>query len=106
MTRLEVMRLRGDMIVTYMILSGKDELKPRMFFDLAAEEAGPRMRKVDGVRNIRPAGSKMDIRRYSFSQRVTNPWNSLPNSLKGVGTVEGFKIKFDEFVMSGRLGAR
>ena len=47
----------------------------------------------------------MDIRRYSFSQRVVNTWNSLPDSLKGVKTVLGFKIGYDEWVRGGRLGA-
>jgi hypothetical protein len=57
------------------------------------------------VRNIRPDRAKLDIRRYSFSQRVANRWNSLPDSLKGTMTVLGFKIGYDELVESGRLGA-
>ena len=47
----------------------------------------------------------MDIRRYYFSHRVVNTWNALPDSLKGVGMVLGFKLGYDEWVSGGRLGA-
>jgi hypothetical protein len=53
---------------------------------------------------VRSVESRLDIRRFSFSQRVANLWNSLPDSLKGVRNVEEFQIRYDEFVK--RLGAR
>ena len=38
-------------------------------------------------------------------QRVVRTWNPLPDSLKRVGTVEGFKIGYDEWVGGGgRVG--
>jgi hypothetical protein len=40
------------------------------------------------VLNIRGRNDRLDIRRNSFSQRVVN--TSLPDSLKGVGTVLAF----------------
>ena len=39
--------------------------------------------------NIRVWNDRLDIRRNSFSQRVVN--TSLPDSLKGVGTVLAFR---------------
>ena len=48
---------------------------------------------------------KLDIRRNSFSQRVVTPWNALPARVKGVLTVEGFKVGYDEWVRGGRVGA-
>ena len=57
------------------------------------------------VRNIRPDRAKLGIRRYSFSQRVANRWNSLPDNLKRAKTVLEFKIGYDEMVEGGRLGA-
>ena len=81
------------MIATYRIMTGKDKVDPRTFFDMAEEGAGPRTRLVAGVHNIRETRSRLDIRRYSFSQRVASTWNSPKQlSLKGVGTVLGFKI--------------
>ena len=55
--------------------------------------------------NIRKTRSRLDIRRYSFNQRVAITCNSLPSSLKGVGTVLGFKIGYVKWVNAGRLGA-
>ena len=55
--------------------------------------------------NIQKTRSRLDIRRYSFNQRVASTCNSLPSSLKGVGTVLGFKIGYVKWVNAGRLGA-
>ena len=73
MTSLLDKRVRGNMIATYRIMTGKDMVDPRTFFDMAEEWAGPRTRLVAGVHNIRETRSRLDIRRYSFSQRVTSP---------------------------------
>ena len=47
----------------------------------------------------------MDIRRNTFSQRVFSTWNSLPDSVKGVLTVDGFKMGYDRWMSGGRVGA-
>ena len=92
----EERRGRGDMIATYKIMLGKDKVDPRLLFDVGGEGETPRTRGEARV---------LDIRRYSFSHRVVNTWNSLPDSLKGVGTLLGFKIGYNEWVSGGRLGA-
>ena len=104
MTSLEDRRVRGDMITTYRIMTGKDKVDPRLFFDLVADGVGPRTRGVRGVYNIRAVNDRLEVRRNFFSQRVVNTWNSLPDSLRGVGTVLGFKTGY-EWVSRGRLGA-
>ena len=82
-------------------------MDPRLFFDMVAdgEAEGLRTRRGTGVFNIRVTNDRLDIRRNSFSQRVANTWNSLPDSLKGVNTVLAFKIGYDEWVNGGRVGA-
>jgi hypothetical protein len=49
----------------------------------------PRTRQAAGVHHIRAQAvrPKLDIKRFSFSQRVLSIWNLLPESLKGVGVV-------------------
>ena len=37
----------------------------------------------------------INVRRYSFSQRVVNDWNSLPTEVVQVPDVESFKTKLD-----------
>ena len=100
-------RMRGDMIATYKIMTGKDKVEPGVFFGLAGDGPGPWTRQAAGAHHIRAQAvkPKLDIRRYSFSQRVISTWNLLPESLKGVGTVLQFKIGYDEWVSQGRLGA-
>ena len=104
MTSLEDGRLRGDMIATYKILSGKDKVDPSLLFDLPAVGPGLRTRLTAGIHPIcvRP---RLDIRRNTFSQRVVSTWNSLPDSVKGVLTVDGFKMGYDRWMSGGRVGA-
>ena len=104
MTTLADRRVRGDMIATYKIMSGKDKVDPGLFFDLVADGVGPRTRAATGAPSIRLKGWRIDIRKYSFGLRVTSGWNSLPDSLRSVGTVLEFKIGYDEWVRGRRLG--
>ena len=66
MTTLADRRVRGDMIATYKIMSGKDKVEPGLFFDLVADGEGPRTRAATGAQNIRVKGWRLDIRKYSF----------------------------------------
>ena len=43
----------------------------------------------------------MDIRRHSYSHRVVNNWNSLPDSTKVAVTLLEFKIAYDVWVKRG-----
>ena len=86
MTSLEDRRVRGDMIPTYRIMTGKDKVDPGHFFDLVADGSGSR---VTGVYNIRGVNDRLVIRKNSFSQRVVTTWNSLPDSLRGWGQCWG-----------------
>ena len=56
-------RMRGDMITTYKIMTGKDRIDPGEFFELAAEGPGPITRRAAGVHNIRGVRARLDIRR-------------------------------------------
>ena len=39
----------------------------------------------------------LDIRKYFFSQRVVNAWNSLPQKIVDADSVNSFKNRLDEF---------
>ena len=107
MTTLEDRRARGDMIATYKVLSRKDRVEPSLLFRLPEDGTGLQTRQAAGVHPIRTqlVRPKLDIRRNTFSQRVVTPWNALPARVKGVLTVEGFKVGYDEWVSEGRVGA-
>jgi len=40
---------------------------------------------------------KYDLRKYSFSVRVVNIWNSLPNWIVSANTTDTFKARLDKF---------
>jgi len=39
---------------------------------------------------------KYDLRKYSFSVRVVNVWNSLPNWVVSANTTDTFKARLDK----------
>ena len=48
--------------------------------------------------------SRTDVRRFSFSQRVVNEWNSLPDWVVKSDSVHSFKVNIDKyFTNTGRL---
>ena len=103
MLSLEERRVRGDMIATYKIMSSKDKVDPGLL-EMGGEGEGPMTRGEARVHSFRQRRARLYIRRYSFSHRVVSLWNSLPNSIKEVGTVLAFKIGYDEWVSGGVLG--
>jgi len=40
-----------------------------------------------------------DLRKYYFSARIVNSWNSLPNHVADVNSVNVFKARLDRFWM-------
>ena len=63
-TTLEIRRDRGNMIETYKILSGKEQIDREQFFQLDRNEHGLR---GHGWKIVKKR-SRLDVRKYSFSQ--------------------------------------
>jgi len=40
---------------------------------------------------------RLDIRKYSFSSRIVNIWNSLPDQVVVVSSIDLFKARLDNF---------
>ena len=81
------------MIETYKILSGKEDIDSRSFFSMAPVRGDPEI-----ARNlkIRKKGVRTNIRKFVFSQRVVNKWNSLSNEEVNAAKTSGFKANFDK----------
>jgi len=43
--------------------------------------------------------SHYDLRKFSFTNRIVNIWNSLPNAVVDVDSVDLFKSRCDNFCM-------
>ena len=84
--------IRGDMIEMYEILSGKYDIAvtPRVNRDYNSITRGNDLR-LQKTRVI------YDLRKYYFTNRVLNIWNSLPNYVVLSDTVNTFKSRLDKF---------
>ena len=96
LSTLKQRRMRGDMIQTWKILHGHDNVDEKTWFVRAAETAARTTRQSDSRFNIVGSRANTDLRKNTFSIRVVNKWNSLPEELKSVSTLVAFKNMFDK----------
>ena len=92
-------RLRGDLIETYKILTGKSDVRYTTWFKLAKDQVGTvATRHQTGYLNlVIPPNAKSEVRRNFFSHRVVPFWNQLPNHVKMVEKTNDFKNEYDRF---------
>ena len=88
---LKFRRQRGDMIEMYKILTGKyDNLVTPNIPILSESRTGGNSLKIVNRRCH-------DLRKYSFCNRITNVWNSLPEDIVTAPSVIFFKNRLDKF---------
>ena len=92
LTTLETRRLRGDQTEVFKIVNGYEDVDRNMFFKLE-EGNRPRGQKAALVNEQ----CRLDMRKYSFSQRVINEWNKLPNDCLNASRVNMFKNRIDRY---------
>ena len=94
LTTLETKRLRGDQIEVFKIMNGYEDVDRYMFFKLK-EGSITRGHKTALVKEQ----CRLDMRKYSFSQRVINEWNKLPNDCVNASSVNMFKNIIDWYLI-------
>jgi len=52
------------------------------------------------LNKIKSWSFKTEVRRNFFSQKVVNPWNSLPQRVVEAGSLEVFKVVVDKYVIT------
>ena len=92
-------RARGDLIQTWKIIHGKDDIDKEMFFKLVPEPENRRIntRFSSGKLNIIKPRANTEIRKNFFSVRVIDEWNNLPEEIKSAKTLNQFKNLYDDF---------
>ena len=93
LTKLVERRFRGDMIETYKIVSGKENIHREKFFQMAPERGNPELLRGEKLAKNR---SNKSLRANTFSQRVVNPWNKLKKNEVQARKTSGFKAQFDK----------
>ena len=90
LTTLETRRLRGDKIDVFKILNGYKNIDRNMFFSLK-RDSRTRGHEVKLVKDK----CRLDIRKYSFSQRRVNESNKLSTDCITASSVKMFKNKLE-----------
>lgn len=92
LTTLQTRRLRGDLIETFKIITGKEQVNRETFFQMN--------RSVYDTRGhcfkLATSRSRLEVRRNFFSQRVISHWNRLPAHVVEADTVNTFKNRLDK----------
>ena len=85
------------MIEMYKIMTGKSKMEADLCFTPVPVRSGAlNTRRNSGFLNVaEPAAAKSNILKNFFSQRCPRIWNSLPNDVKQVDSVNGFKSAYD-----------
>ena len=92
-TSLVERRVRGDMIEVYRLLTGKEQVDHKQFFTLADMPYDLRGHE----KKLAKGRSRLDSRKFFFSQRVVNGWNGLPAKVVNTESVNSFKNAYDRY---------
>jgi ribonuclease P/MRP protein subunit RPP40 len=88
---LEYRRLRGDMIQTYKLLHGLDDIDFKEFMDLNNNN-----RTRGHSLKLKYKAPKLDIRKHSFSvRRIVKEWTSLQEDIVSAPNLHSFKVMLD-----------
>jgi hypothetical protein len=93
MPTLKYRRLRGDMIEAFKIITGiYDNEVTEGIFDL-----DPNTRIRGHSKNIKKKFCKINLRKFSFTNRIVDLWNTLPQSVIDAKDVTQFEIRLDKY---------
>lgn len=87
---LEYRRERADMIQVYKILHDIDTIDKDKLFTLASYRA-----TRGHSYKLHKKGSRLNLRANTFSNRVVNTWNELPNTVVTAPSVNCFKTRLN-----------
>jgi len=94
LTTLEERRDRGDLIELFKIVRGFSRVDSNYFLNFC------NIRRIRGHSyEMNKDRSRLDIRKFFFSQRVVNKWNSLPVDVVEAVSVNSFKNRYDKFLL-------
>jgi len=86
---LQQRRLRGDLIETYKILTGKEKINSDQLFQKATTT------ELRDSLKLYKKSSTLELRKHFFSQRIVDHWNKLPDDVVSAATISSFKKTLD-----------
>ena len=79
------------MTEVYKLLTGKEQVDHKQYFTLADRPYDLRGHE----KKLAKGRSRLDSRKFFFSQRVVNGWNGLPAKVVNTESVNSFKNAYD-----------
>ena len=98
LTILEERRIRGDMIETFKICNGYENIDANYFFAPNKSICNTRRHS----KSLVIQRTRLEVRRNFFSQRVVQPWNKLNEDCVLATSVNNFKNRYDELMEERR----
>ena len=95
-TTIEERHQRADMIQVFKILNDGNKVYPEKFLKLSDRLGRNNSRKLFKGRN------KLDIAKYSFTSKVVDSWNALPDAVVLSADVKAFKANYHHITRSSR----
>jgi len=92
LSRLTTRRVRSDLIQTFKIINGIYKLDKSLFFEI---DSGGRRGHSSKLFKKR---SRLDIRKYAFSNRTVDKWNSLTQDCINCTTINAFKCHIQKLL--------
>ena len=91
---LETRRLRGDQLELFKILRGYENIDSNIFLEIKES-------KISRGHNFTLVikQSRLDVRKFSFSQRSINVWNKLSTECVHASSVNVFKNRIDNYLV-------
>ena len=93
---LESRRLRGDLLETFKYLNGFNNVDAQLFtFVRERHDKDTRSHANDDLVQEK---TNLHIRKFFFTNRVTQAWNSLPSDVKEAKSINAFKNRYDSHI--------
>ena len=96
---LEDRRTRIDLVQTFKILKGIDDVDPTTWFRTVGNEVTRATRSTSYHLNLIGGRSNTEVRRNFFTNRVVSIWNALPDSVKESPNVNVFKNRLEKITL-------
>jgi len=82
-----------ERLEVYNLSTGKEQIGHKQFFHSADTPCGLR----EHEKKLAKDRSRLDSRKFFFSQRVVNGWNRLPAKVVNSESVNSFKNAYDRY---------
>ena len=88
-------KIEGGQIEVFKILNGYENIDSNIFFEIKKSE----ITRGHNFTLVSRKQSRLDVRKYSFSQRNINVWNKLSTHSVHATSVNMFKNRIDKYLV-------